>query len=235
MYLQSTTRRCAVFALVVGCIRTFQTMANVDPYETGAEGSPESVMLQRIEVLVNLVKEWLLAVLILMVLLGAVASYRRPGLQVSRTDMTGRIVIITQSCSGRGFLHAETLARWNAHVTVTCDSEPDANASAARIVEVTGNPNVRGMLLDLRSFDSVRAFASRFLEAHEHLHVLVNSADATESAATSGPFLLTQDGIDSVLQVRILVLARIVSVLASCATMPGLGFKVQGDGLRILG
>ena len=198
-----THRAAAVFVLVVGCIRAVQAMASMDPYDTAAEDSPESVMRRRIEVLVNLVKEWLLAVLILVVLLGAVASYRRPSLHVSRTDMTGRVAIITQSCSGRGFLHAETLARWNAHVTVTCDSEPEAKASAARIVEATGNPNVRGMLLDLRSMHSVKAFASRFREAHERLHVLVNSADAPESVATSGPFLLTQDGIDSVLQVRI--------------------------------
>ena len=224
-----------MIAAVVGGIRAVQAMVRMDPYDTALDDGPEMAMRARIEGLVNLAKEWLLAVLILVVLLGAVASYRRPSLHVSRTDMTGRVVIITQSCSGRGFLHAETLARWNAHVTVTCDREPEAKASAARIVEATGNPNVRGMLLDLRSIRSVRAFAARFAETHERLHVLVNSADAPESAATSGPALLTQDGIDSVLQVRIRARGDAVcaAVCASCLHVLSLSSTASGHRERV--
>jgi hypothetical protein len=195
---------CAsAIAGMVGVIRAVQ--AFVHDWQDPSGERAETVMRQRerVESIMVFAVECLLSAAVIVACVAVVAFFRRPSLHVTRADMSGKVVVITDSCSGRGFLHAETLAHWNAEVIVTCDDEEKAKRSAARLAELSGNPHVHGMLLDLRSIQSIRLFAKAFAENHRHLHVLVNSADAPVSAATSGPDLLTEDGIDSVLQVRL--------------------------------
>jgi len=48
---------------------------------------------ERMEGVVSLVMEWLLAVVVILVVLVGVASYRRPSLHVTRVDMTGKVAM----------------------------------------------------------------------------------------------------------------------------------------------
>jgi hypothetical protein len=191
----------SAIAAMVSVIRAIQTVIH-DLRDPSGERA-EAVMRQRerVESILSIVSECLLSAAVILLCVALVAACRRPSLHVTPTDMTGKVVIVTDSCKGRGYLHAETLAHWKAEVIVACDKEDEARRSAEAIVRSSGNPRIHGMLLDLRSFQSVRAFVKSLSDAHRHLHVLVNSADAPVSEATSGPALLTPDGIDSVLQV----------------------------------
>ena len=197
----------SAIALVVSAIRAFQAFLR------GWQDGEQAEAAMRVEGVVDKVLEWLLAVVVILVVLAGVAAYRRPSLYVTRTDMTGKVVIITDSCAERGFLHAETLATWGAEVIVACSDEHEAKHSAARIAVSSGNAKVHGMRLDLRSVDSVRDFADGFSQAHSRLDVLVNSADVGVTEATSGENLLTQDGVDSVLQVNYLSHALLTDLL----------------------
>jgi hypothetical protein len=201
MVLYSLIALASAIATVVGGIRALQGFIRNWQDPSGERAEETMRQRERVEGFISLVTEWVLAVVIIIVVLGCVASYRRPSLHVSRTDMAGKVVIITESCSGRGLLHAEALAAWNAHVTVACEDEELAKDTAASITAASGNPNVRGALLDLRSLGSVRAFAKKFADTHRHLDVLVNSADVGVTGKTSGEALLSHDGLDSVLQV----------------------------------
>ncbi len=199
--LFGTVAALSVIAAMVSVIRAMQTAIH-DLHDPSGERA-EAVMRQRerVESILSIASECLLSAAVILLCVALVAVYRRPSLHVAPTDMMGKMVIVTDSCKGRGFAHAETLARWKAEVIVACDDEEEARRSAEAIVRSSGNPRIHGMLLDLRSIQSVRTFAKSFSDAHRHLHVLVNSADAPVSKATSGPALLTPDGVDSVLQV----------------------------------
>jgi uncharacterized membrane protein YgcG len=178
--------------------------AFVKGWQDPSDEQDEAAMRQRerMDSIVSVVMEWMLAVLVIFVVLGVVAIIRRPNLHVTPTDMAGKVVIITDSCSGRGLLHAQTLAQWKADVIVTCANKTEAESTALGIAMSSENDKVRGMRLDLRSLASVRTFAQDFMKSHKQLHVLVNSADARVSDSTSGNFLLTHDSIDSVVQAR---------------------------------
>lgn len=197
MLLSGVVALSTIIAVVVLSIRSFQTFVRDWQDPSGLEDEAVLMQRERMEGMFSLVMEWLLAVLVILVVLMGIASYRRPSLHVSRTDMTGKVVIITDSCAGRGFLHAEMLAKWNAEVIVTCADEKEAASSAARIVDASANSKVHGMKLDLLSIGSVRAFAQQFAGTHTRLDVLVNSADV---CVTPGENVLSADGLDSVLQ-----------------------------------
>jgi len=55
----------------------------------------QAVLMQRerMEGVVSLVMEWLLAVVVILIVLVGVASYRRPSLHVTRADMTGKVAM----------------------------------------------------------------------------------------------------------------------------------------------
>ena len=147
------------------------------------DGEQEDTRM-RVEGLVDVAVEWLLAVFVILSVLAVVAAYRRPSLHVSRTDMTGKTAIITESCTGRGFLHAQTLAAWGAAVVVTCDTAAEAERSAKRIRDVTGNSDVRGLPLDLGAVDSVRKLLCPYcLRVHTHKHTHTHTHARTHARA----------------------------------------------------
>ena len=119
--------------------------------------------------------------------------------------MDGRTVLITGGNTGIGKETAVALARQGAAVVITTR---DARKGAAAVEEIRARGDsdaVDVMELDLAELASVRSFASRYADAHDHLDVLVNNAglmlgsrretvdgyETTFQVNHLGPFLLT--------------------------------------------
>jgi len=99
-----------------------------------------------------------------------------PAAALSIPDQSGRVAIVTGANSGIGFETARELARAGATVVLACRSEARATEAMARLnAESLAGP--RSFIpLDLADLDSVEAFATSFLEAHDRLDILVNNA-----------------------------------------------------------
>jgi NAD(P)-dependent dehydrogenase (short-subunit alcohol dehydrogenase family) len=119
--------------------------------------------------------------------------------------MERRSVLITGGNTGLGLETAVALARKGAVVVITSRDAQKGAAAVAEIRSRSGSEAVEVMELDLADLASVRAFASRYAEAHDHLDVLVNNAglmlgsrretvdgyEMTFQVNHLGPFLLT--------------------------------------------
>ena len=98
--------------------------------------------------------------------------------------------IVTGGSNGIGFETARLLAENQAHVILgaeaalldtfnsfpACRSQARGEKAAAFIKEATNNSQVEVMLLDLSSMQSIRNFASRFLQRNLPLNILINNA-----------------------------------------------------------
>jgi len=122
-----------------------------------------------------------------------------PALSIDRTEMQGKVVVITGANSGCGLEAARLLCSWNATVILACRDMDRAAKAAANIEkslpqECTGKVLVRQ--LDLASMASVKKFAERFRESGLALHVLMCNA-----GFRSGSLSVTDDGIEMHYQV----------------------------------
>ena len=81
---------------------------------------------------------------------------------------------------------------------LACRDEEKATKAAKDIIAETGSDEVVVRVLDLSSFESVRAFAKIINETEERLDILVNNAGLGRS------YRLTEDGYETVFQVNYL-------------------------------
>ena len=153
----------------------------------------------------------------------------------------GRTAIITGSNSGIGKETALDFARRGARVILACRDEKKASEAAKDIISETGSDKVIIRVLDLASFESVRAFAKLINETEERVDILVNNA-----GIGPGPLQITKDGYESIFQVNylshflltLLLLekikksapSRIVNVSTNAHTLPFL--KVRLDDFK---
>ncbi len=91
-------------------------------------------------------------------------------------DLSGKLALVTGGSGGLGAETARAFASKGAHVVTTARNLANGEAVAKSIRESTGNEHVRVEELELDSLASIRAFAGRFLEKHDALHILVNNA-----------------------------------------------------------
>ncbi len=101
--------------------------------------------------------------------------------------------MITGASSGIGRETALALAQLGAKLVLVCRDRARGAETAAEIREKTGNEDIRVLLADLSSQQSIREMAAEFLTAGEPLHVLVNNAGVVNLSRT-----LTADGIETV-------------------------------------
>jgi NAD(P)-dependent dehydrogenase (short-subunit alcohol dehydrogenase family) len=106
-------------------------------------------------------------------------------------DLTGKLALVTGGSSGLGAETARALASRGARVVLTARDTPKGEAIAEGIRESTGNDAVEVEELELASLASIRAFAERFLTAHDALHLLVNNA-----GVMACPKSKTRDGFE---------------------------------------
>jgi retinol dehydrogenase 12 len=163
----------------------------------------------------------------------------------------GKTMIVTGANTGIGLETAAGLAKLGARVVLT--SRDDAKGAAA-VAEIKGRmpeADVHAMNLDLSTLAGVRSFASRFLDSHDSLDVLVNNAgllldhrtitpdgfETTFQVNHLGPFLLTNLLLD---RIKASAPARIVNVASTAHRGTTLDFddlhSEQGfQGMRVYG
>jgi len=90
--------------------------------------------------------------------------------------MDGKLVLITGATGGIGYFTAQELARMGAQVIIHGRSEAKCLASVQAIQHETGNSHLSYLVAELSSLAQVRSMAQVFLERHDHLDVLINSA-----------------------------------------------------------
>ena len=120
-------------------------------------------------------------------------------LSVTPKDLYGRVYVVTGCTEGSiGFVVAEKLAVWNAHVVCGMRDAGKAARAEALIASSVARANSKGRIetgrLDLLDFASVRAFAAELLRRHAAIDGLVLNAGIAVSTGAS------KDGHNSVLQ-----------------------------------
>jgi NAD(P)-dependent dehydrogenase (short-subunit alcohol dehydrogenase family) len=93
-------------------------------------------------------------------------------------EMRGKICLVTGATLGIGKETALGLARLGAHVVIVGRHEQRARATAAWIVEQSGNPQVDPLVADLSLQSEVRRLAAAVNAIYPRLDVLVNNAGA---------------------------------------------------------
>lgn len=96
--------------------------------------------------------------------------------QESTNEGLQRHVIITGGNCGIGKATAVDLAKQGMFITLACRSKEKGESACSEISRISGNPNVRAMICDLSSFESIRKFVDKYLQESLPLHVLVNNA-----------------------------------------------------------
>ena len=82
---------------------------------------------------------------------------------------------------------------------LACRDEVKAAKAAKDIIAESGSNKVIVRIVDLASFESVRAFAKLINETEERLDILVNNA-----GLGAAPYWVTKDGYESIFQVNYL-------------------------------
>ena len=93
-----------------------------------------------------------------------------------RSNMNGKVCLVTGANSGIGKEAALGLARVGATVVIVARDRKKGEATVSEIRQATGNQNVNLILADLSSMKSVSDLASTFLGEYPSLHVLINNA-----------------------------------------------------------
>ncbi|TNF32453.1 MAG: SDR family NAD(P)-dependent oxidoreductase [Deltaproteobacteria bacterium] len=110
-------------------------------------------------------------------------------------DMTGKVVAITGTTSGTGYVCARELAKLGAHVLLLNRQSERSDAALARLRQEVPEGRFDAIVCDLQSFDSVRAAARQIRDEHGALDVLCNNA-----GVMALPDQATVDGYDVQLQ-----------------------------------
>ncbi|XP_014213897.1 retinol dehydrogenase 11-like [Copidosoma floridanum] len=110
----------------------------------------------------------------------------------SKSNLEGRVFIVTGSNSGIGKEVAKELAKRKATVILACRNLQAAKATAIEIRHIAPDAQLISMELDLASMTSIRHFAAEVLKNFREIHVLINNAGvyATDTALTKDGFEL---------------------------------------------
>ncbi len=107
-------------------------------------------------------------------------------------DQSGKIAVITGANSGLGFEATRELARKGATVVMAVRSTEKGEAAIGRIKAELPDADLRLRVMDLGSLDSVRAFAQRIKDEHDHIDILLNNAGLMATPAGQ-----TRDGFET--------------------------------------
>jgi retinol dehydrogenase-11 len=113
-----------------------------------------------------------------LIVIGCVKIYLKLTTKWARspTCLLGKTVIVTGSNIGIGFYTALDFAKRGARVILACRDYKKGEAAREEIIKRTDNPNVFLKIVDMSSFESVRAFAQEINKTEDRLDVLVNNA-----------------------------------------------------------
>lgn len=117
--------------------------------------------------------------------------------KIYKTDLTGKVAIVTGSNSGIGLETARVLALVHAKVIIPCRTLEKANGAIEHIKKTVPDADLVPMQLDLSDLASVKAFADNFLQLNLPLDILVNNA-----GVVGLPKLATKDGFEMIFGVN---------------------------------
>lgn len=110
-------------------------------------------------------------------------------------DMTGRVVAITGTTSGTGYVCARELAKLGARVLLLNRESPRSGAALRKLREEVPAGHFEAIECDLQDFESVRRAAREISGRFERLDVLCNNA-----GVMALPDQATRDGYDVQMQ-----------------------------------
>ena len=122
-------------------------------------------------------------------------KYLKAVIEKHTRDMTGRIVAITGTTSGTGYVCARELAALGATVLLLNRESERSIAALDKLKGEVPNGRFEAIPCDLQSFASVRAAAEAIKAKHDRLDVLCNNA-----AVMALPDQATGDGYDVQMQ-----------------------------------
>jgi len=128
-------------------------------------------------------------------------------------DLTDKVAVVTGANSGIGFETARALAFHGCKVVFACRSDAKANAAIDRIRQERPAAKCTSLHLDLASFSSVKQFAQRLAILHSAIDFLVLNA-----GVFGKPYEITEDGLESMLQVNYLSNYYLLTLLLKSLT-----------------
>lgn len=102
------------------------------------------------------------------------------------------MVVITGGNSGIGKETAIELATRGAKVYLACRNAMKCTEAVKEIKQLSQNPKVDFLLIDLANFESIHNFSRKFHQIESKLHVLINNAGVLNEEKS-----LTQNGFES--------------------------------------
>ncbi|KAI8375836.1 hypothetical protein BD560DRAFT_392066 [Blakeslea trispora] len=109
-----------------------------------------------------------------------------------KTDLTGKVAIVTGSNSGTGLETARVLSMVGAKVIIPCRTIEKSNGAIKHIKKTVPEADLVPMQLDLSDLLSIKKFATDFLALDIPLHLLINNA-----GIMACPKAFTKDGFES--------------------------------------
>ena len=110
-------------------------------------------------------------------------------------DLSGRVMAVTGTTSGTGYVCARELAKLGATLILLNRESPRAEAALAKLREEVPEGRFDAVVCDLQSFESVRSAAQSIVSRYEKLDVLCNNA-----GVMALPDRATADGYDVQMQ-----------------------------------
>ncbi|MBU4435480.1 MAG: SDR family NAD(P)-dependent oxidoreductase [Alphaproteobacteria bacterium] len=108
---------------------------------------------------------------------------------VAGHDLTGKVAIVTGAATGIGIETARALAEAGAEVIIAVRKPDLAEAAVAEVNKTAKGAKASWSMLDLASFNSIRAFAERW--GDRPLNILINNA-----GVMACPLAYTEDGLE---------------------------------------
>jgi len=121
------------------------------------------------------------------------------GIYRKKTNMSGKVVVITGGNSGVGLETARGLAERGATVIIGCRSKERGDKAVKDIIRTTKNDNVEYMTVDLLSLQSVRQFAEDLGKKVDKIDILVNNAGMFDNRNERN-FTRSKDNLEITLQ-----------------------------------
>lgn len=112
--------------------------------------------------------------------------------KIFKTDLTGKVVIVTGSNSGTGLETARVLSSVGAKVIIPCRTLEKSYGAIDYIKETVPQADLVPMQLDLSDLSSIKAFADAFIALDLPLNILINNA-----GIMACPKSFTKDGFET--------------------------------------
>lgn len=106
-------------------------------------------------------------------------------------DLTGKTIIITGGNSGLGFEAVKAFAEKGASVSMACRTVSKGELAKKIIVDKNPKADITVLELDLEDLNSIKSFATKFVQSQKRLDVLLNNA-----GIMMVPYGLTKDGFE---------------------------------------